>query len=75
MKLVQLLLTVCVCLRICNGQNAKTHKSFLCDDPGHLEGIRIARTMDFVLCKLRHGDNYCQVCRCEWLRYWDAATA
>jgi hypothetical protein len=55
---------------------SRGHHIFSCDDPGKLDGLRIARTLDFALCRERHGvADYCRVCQCEWVRYWQAATA
>jgi hypothetical protein len=55
---------------------ARGHRMFSCDDPGKLDGLRVARTLDFALCRERHGvEEYCHVCQCEWVRYWQAASA
>ena len=57
-------------------QTIRHHKTYLCDDAGKLDGIRLKRTLDFVLCRDRYGEkNYCRQCRCEWVNYVDAVQA
>lgn len=32
-----------------------------CNDAGQVDSLRISRTMDFALCRERHGETYCSV--------------
>ncbi len=52
------------------------HPMYLCNDAGLLQGgLRIQRTLDFALCRNRQGEAACAACKCEWLRYWESASA
>ncbi len=34
---------------------------------------RMKRSLDFQLCKRIKGDEYCELCKCTWTSYWEAA--
>ena len=49
-----------------------------CDEHGNqgktLFSSRMKRSLDFQLCKRAKGDEYCELCKCTWTYYWEAAS-
>lgn len=54
------------------GQKEFGHEMYSCDDPAKIHGLRIERTLDYVLCKVSH-EKFCEDCRCEFEAYYQTA--
>jgi len=72
-SMFRVLFVVIIAVKIVAAQLLEHHRQFLCDEAGSKDGIRVLRTLDFVNCKRKHGEEYCSRCRCEFFRFWQIA--